>query len=283
MCIFSHSRVVGSFFDLGDHPPSPALNHRMCVARPQDKSSCESVAFRLAAPLCLVNALQVRPFRAFFQDGKPIYAPQKVRFRLGGVPCFDALSQPLPLPTLADAAAADIRDRPVRWSGEGGAGAAPAQSSSSEAASGTWDGFTWTSPEYAFAQEDTLQTFEIPPTLCVGGYLRIDLLGRTQQQQPDERWYSELLFFFCTSPKLCGVNNPSKIPNRASLLLTFQPFPSLSLIPSCSVPVLRPMRRKAPVRLLPSLGRNHQQHRRPPPLLQAPGPSDPGGRSGGGV
>lgn len=35
------------------------------------------------------------------------------------------------------------------------------------------------------------QVFSIPPTLAVGGYLRVELLGKAQRQAADEQWYSE--------------------------------------------------------------------------------------------
>lgn len=41
------------------------------------------------------------------------------------------------------------------------------------------------------SKTDRLQRFAIPPTLCVGGFLRVDLLGRTQRQAADDRFYSE--------------------------------------------------------------------------------------------
>jgi hypothetical protein len=56
----------------------------------------------------------------------------------------------------------------------------------------TWSELRWVSPAIPIAKEDTLQTIRIPPTLCAGGYLRIDLLGRTQRQDSaDGRYYSE--------------------------------------------------------------------------------------------
>ena len=42
---------------------------------------------------------------------------------------------------------------------------------------------------YPVEQINALQTFVLPPTLCCGGYVRIELLGRTQKQEIDNMYY----------------------------------------------------------------------------------------------
>jgi hypothetical protein len=44
---------------------------------------------------------------------------------------------------------------------------------------------------YPITQEDKVQTVHLPPqTLCIGGYLQLNLLGRTQRQEADDRYYT---------------------------------------------------------------------------------------------
>ena len=38
------------------------------------------------------------------------------------------------------------------------------------------------------------QEFDVPPTLCVGGCLRVELLGKRQRQAADDAFYSEPCF-----------------------------------------------------------------------------------------
>lgn len=126
----------------------------------------ERLTYRLVSDLCVVHHIQVQPFSAFFQPGEPIYSAQMIRFRLGYTQSmqsrwsglFDCLSE---MPKKVD-----------------------------------MDDYVWTyeSPAFSMAQEDTLQTFELPkPTLCIGGIFQIELMGRVQTQQTDG------LFYICVS------------------------------------------------------------------------------------
>ncbi|XP_004492681.1 F-box protein At4g00755-like [Cicer arietinum] len=50
--------------------------------------------------------------------------------------------------------------------------------------------WTYTSPEFPMAQENRLQTFQLPePVLCIGGILQVELLGRVQRQEMDGLLY----------------------------------------------------------------------------------------------
>ncbi|CAM8922803.1 unnamed protein product [Rhodiola kirilowii] len=56
----------------------------------------------------------------------------------------------------------------------------------------TDEDFVWnyTSPEFPMLQERSLQKFQLPePVLCIGGYLKIELLGRVQRQDSDGMYY----------------------------------------------------------------------------------------------
>uniref|UniRef100_A0A0A9FYY7 Uncharacterized protein n=1 Tax=Arundo donax TaxID=35708 RepID=A0A0A9FYY7_ARUDO len=50
--------------------------------------------------------------------------------------------------------------------------------------------WTYTSPEFPMLQKNELQTFKLPrPVLCIGGVVKIELLGRIQKQATDDRYY----------------------------------------------------------------------------------------------
>ncbi|KAK9829813.1 hypothetical protein WJX72_008039 [[Myrmecia] bisecta] len=101
-----------------------------------DEESAETMTLQLAHPLCLVNEIRIRPFKAYFQPGQPIYAAK---------------------------------------------------------AAGAGREWLWTSDAFPMEHSDHLQSFPIPATLCVGGHLKIEFLGRVQKQDVDDRWELELL------------------------------------------------------------------------------------------
>ncbi|KAJ0265217.1 F-box protein [Hirschfeldia incana] len=50
--------------------------------------------------------------------------------------------------------------------------------------------WTYTSPQFALAQENRLQNFKLPePVLCIGGYLLVEFLGRVQICDADDLYY----------------------------------------------------------------------------------------------
>ncbi|CAH8323986.1 unnamed protein product [Eruca vesicaria subsp. sativa] len=50
--------------------------------------------------------------------------------------------------------------------------------------------WTYTSQQFAMAQENRLQTFKLPePVVCIGGYMLIEFLGRVQTQEGDGLYY----------------------------------------------------------------------------------------------
>lgn len=133
--------------------------------------SMDWVALRLAHPLCLLREIRLRPFKAWFQPGAPIYAPQFVRFRVGGAMLFD----------------------PGNWQ-LGPAWLPPAPPEPPQADDpGGWDagGGTWESPLFPVDPNSAAdQLFELPqPVLCVGGLLVIELIGKVKQQLQDNLFY----------------------------------------------------------------------------------------------
>ena len=53
-----------------------------------DPESGEALSFRLAHPLCVSTAVTVRPFSAYFQPGRPVYAPRSVQLASGRSDCW---------------------------------------------------------------------------------------------------------------------------------------------------------------------------------------------------
>ncbi len=139
-----------------------------------------------------------------------------MRFRIGGLPCFAPSGEPVPLAALARAAQRDLRAAPPAPLPPGAGPAAqqhpaapgstqpqaplqqvsgveqPLQQPGQQQASPgpLW---VWESPEYEIQSLDELQRFPIPPTLCIGGYLRVELLGKRQRQAADDQFYGERL------------------------------------------------------------------------------------------
>lgn len=206
-----------------DHPqenvsntlrPSSRSRDLMCYwssRGSEDPDSCEALAFRLAHPLCLVTEVQLRPFKAFFQWGAPIYAPHAMRFRLGGISCFDSAGAPLPRAMLRGPAHFELHRRPpapapptAEAAGDNSAAVLQQQAAQPEPEAVAAQGaaaaqqelqarqqqWVWESPVYPVENRDELQRFPIPPTLCVGGYVRVELLGKQQRQSVDDAYYT---------------------------------------------------------------------------------------------
>lgn len=125
-----------------------------------DPSVPETLIYKLAAPVCLISEIHVHPFQAYFQFGFPIYSAKAVRFHVGhpkvpimvdddGDEFWDVLGIP---------------DDKFVW--------------------------TYTSTEFPMVQENRLQKFRLPePVMCVGGILKVELLGRVQTQDMDRLYY----------------------------------------------------------------------------------------------
>jgi hypothetical protein len=155
-----------------------------------DAGSAEAAAFHLAHPLCLVTAVQVRPYRAWFQRGAPIYSPLSLRVRLGDFNLFDSAGDPSIEGTPARAAA-----RVAALAAAAGAPAPPPHA------------WAYASPEFPVARADALQTFVLPePVLVAGGLLVLEILGRTQRQEVDGLYYTCLTYVRCIGKPLVGLH-----------------------------------------------------------------------------
>ncbi|GLT65326.1 hypothetical protein SLA2020_377640 [Shorea laevis] len=116
----------------------------------------ETLTYKLVADLCVVTEIRIKPFRAYFQLGSPIYSAKSVLFRMGHLKSD--------VDNFMDESFPDSLGDDFVW--------------------------TYTSEEFPMAQEDSLQIFKLPePILCIGGILQIELRGRVQRQEMDELFY----------------------------------------------------------------------------------------------
>ncbi|KAJ3678644.1 hypothetical protein LUZ60_002447 [Juncus effusus] len=125
-----------------------------------DENAPECLVYKLDADLYVLDEIRIKPFKAYFQYDHPIYSSKKVRFKMGYAK--------VNLPELDEDSLED------------------------DGLSTGDDNYVWThiSPEYSMSQESTLQSFKLPrPVLCIGGILKVELLGRVQKQTIDGLFY----------------------------------------------------------------------------------------------
>ncbi|XP_071706825.1 F-box protein At4g00755-like [Rutidosis leptorrhynchoides] len=126
-----------------------------------DPTVPETLVYKLTANLCVITEIHIHPFQAYFQFGFPIYSAKAVQFRMGHLkPAYELEDDNM---NESSSALKSISEK-VMW--------------------------TYTSPSFPMAQESRLQKFKLPePALCIGGILQIELLGRVQKQEMDEKYY----------------------------------------------------------------------------------------------
>jgi len=120
----------------------------------------EFLIYGLQSDLCLVNEIKVKPMKVFFRDDQPIYSAKRVRFQMGYP------KSPLQSETLVygENEGWHIADSNYIW--------------------------TYKSPEFTMLQENVLQSFKLPhPVLCIGGVVKIELLGGVVKDAYDGRYY----------------------------------------------------------------------------------------------
>ncbi|XP_042452053.1 F-box protein At4g00755-like isoform X2 [Zingiber officinale] len=122
-----------------------------------DTAVPETLTYRLISDFCVVDEIKIQPFKAFFQDGHPIYSSKFVRFRFGSrsrkaISAYTNKSLQL--------------DHSEKYN------------------------WTYVSPKFAMIQENVLQSFKLPhPVVCIGGILQIELMERVQRQAADGLFY----------------------------------------------------------------------------------------------
>ncbi|KAL6607844.1 hypothetical protein ACP70R_040907 [Stipagrostis hirtigluma subsp. patula] len=168
-----------------------------------DPAVPESLIYRLQSDLCLIQEVNIEPFKAFWLHGNPIFSAQYVRFQMG-YPKSPLRSQDL-----------------VSEENEG-----------LELAADHNYIWTYTSPEFPMSQENVLQSFKLPrPVLCIGGVVKIELLGRIHREAMDG------LYYICVS-HVNILGNPlsrelAVIPCEDGVVLKYRPQPWRSNICSC--------------------------------------------------
>ncbi|KAD5961268.1 hypothetical protein E3N88_12741 [Mikania micrantha] len=126
-----------------------------------DPTIPERLIYKLNSNLCVITEIQIHPFQAYFQFGFPIYSAKAVRFQLGHMKSAYEFED-------------NIKEEPSTLF-------------RSISENVVW---TYESPSFPMTQESRLQKFKLPqPALCIGGYLQIELLGRVQKQEMDEKYY----------------------------------------------------------------------------------------------
>ncbi|KAL6580374.1 hypothetical protein OROMI_008398 [Orobanche minor] len=144
--------------------PTDRVGHRASYWSSKGESNPsvkERLIYKLSSQLCVITEFHVHPFQAYFQFGFPIYSAKAVRFQIGHPK--DSLN-----------IESDDRDEFL------------------DVKHLLDDEFVWTygSPEFPMLQENCLQKFKLPePVLCIGGILRVELLGRVQTQEMDGQYY----------------------------------------------------------------------------------------------
>ncbi|GJN09306.1 hypothetical protein PR202_ga27303 [Eleusine coracana subsp. coracana] len=139
--------------------PLDRVNHRPSYwssGGADDPDQPESLTYRLNSDLCIIDEIRIQPFK-----GHPIYSSKAVRIRMGHSKLPPGLES---FVTDDDENLRVIADENYVW--------------------------TYTSPEFPMLQENVLQSFKLPrPVMCIGGVVKIELLGRVQKQYTDDRYY----------------------------------------------------------------------------------------------
>ncbi|WVZ61384.1 hypothetical protein U9M48_011268 [Paspalum notatum var. saurae] len=169
-----------------------------------DPSFPECLIYMLHSDLCLIDEIKIHPFKAFFQYGDPIYSAQYVRFRMG-YPKLPLCPEQL----VSDENEGQLTDD---------------------------DNYIWTyaSPEFPMLQENVLQSFKLPhAVLCIGGVVKIELLGRIQKQAMDG------LYYICVS-RVQILGNPlsrelAVSPCENGVVLKYHPEPRRSNMHHCDL------------------------------------------------
>ncbi|XP_047060269.1 F-box protein At4g00755-like [Lolium rigidum] len=158
----------------------------------RDPALAECLMYRLQADLCLVDEIRMQPFKAFFRDDEPIYSAKRIRFQMG---C--PKSPPWSGTTIySEDEGQLIADTNYIW--------------------------TYTSPEFPILQENVLQSFKLPhPVLCIGGVVKIELLGGVVKDAFDG------LYYICVSHvQIMGMPLSGKLgvaPRGTGVVLSYYP------------------------------------------------------------
>ncbi|KAL9234436.1 hypothetical protein vseg_009308 [Gypsophila vaccaria] len=147
----------------------------------------EMLTYELISDFCVITEINVQPFQAFFEASSPIYSAKAVRFRTG-YRFYD----------LEDDGFWPCSDKHFCW--------------------------TYTSEEFPMAQENRLQNFKLPnPVLCIGGLVQIELLGRVQRQERNDKFYICLTHVQVLGRSLASVFDVDTLEPTGRFCLLFDP------------------------------------------------------------
>ncbi|XP_074282087.1 F-box protein At4g00755-like [Silene latifolia] len=121
----------------------------------RDPNIPETVVYKTICNLCIIQEIHVLPFEGNYESDFPIYSAKAVRFSFG---CRSPFKK-------------ENTFRSQYYED---------------------DMFIWmyTSPEFSMAQELAIQVFHLPrPIFCIGGIIKMELLGRAQKNSYDGLYY----------------------------------------------------------------------------------------------
>ncbi|KAL7121265.1 hypothetical protein ACP275_02G172400 [Erythranthe tilingii] len=165
----------------------------------------ETLIYKLQDGIWVITEINIQPFEAFFQPGKPLYSAKSVRFRIGHTKNGKEIE-------------GDVKNMPPYKPID--------------------DLFVWTytSPEFPMAQENRLQPFKLPePVVCVGGYLEIELSGRVQRQEMDGLFYICVCYVRVLGQPLSPAFEINKVEPNGNMELNYYPEKLKSVMENSSV------------------------------------------------
>ncbi|XP_073125637.1 F-box protein At4g00755-like isoform X2 [Henckelia pumila] len=173
-----------------------------------DPAASETLIYKLRDGIWVITEIDIQPFEAFFQAGKPIYSAKFVRFRVGYPKNPNEIEK--------DASQTSADDKFI-WS--------------------------YTSRRFPMTQENRLQPFKLEePVLCIGGYLQIELLGRVQTQELDGLFYICICYVRVLGRPLFPAFDVEPVEPYRKFLLKHYPknlIFALQSSPSNEIPTMR--------------------------------------------
>ncbi|XP_051124496.1 F-box protein At4g00755-like [Andrographis paniculata] len=124
---------------------------------------CESILFKLDGGICIVTHVDIQPFQVRSHEGDLIFSASSVRFKMGQASFPRSLN-------------INVANLPLNHIND------------------EWCTWRYTSPEFPMEQRYELQTFKLPePVLCVGGFLKVELIGMAERDTEDNMYYHRLM------------------------------------------------------------------------------------------
>ncbi|XP_051133469.1 F-box protein At4g00755-like [Andrographis paniculata] len=169
-----------------------------------DANVSDTILFKLKGGVCIVSDIQIQPSRGHYGNRQYIFSAMSVQFSMGHrtLPRYQT-HQDINLP-------GDMKD----------------------------DHFVWgyTSPQFPMEQSLLNQTFTLPePVLCVGGILKIELLGMVQRD-PRNNLYYHCLHQVSIRGQSLEPPFDIKTVERGELILRHQPSAVIDVLRQIPLP-----------------------------------------------